>query len=193
VKPSIDVTTLTSQETSQAFNDAAPFLQRHTYPQQLRRLHINIDLDFPNHLRLVVVHSEYYHELYTFSESTLRDVSAPPRPQAATMPASAPTNSLQTAEPAAAAPMSTFFSSPSSIFRVFSGLFSHVHPMPLSRAASLTSLTGMQVLPPSNEASEGSKAGSTDENELHLRGGELCPGRFCFIIPCPIPINCCII
>ncbi|KAJ3493967.1 hypothetical protein NLG97_g4387 [Lecanicillium saksenae] len=31
--------------------------------------------------------------------------------------------------------------------------------------------------------------------ELGLRGGhqgETCPGRFCFIIPCPIPINCCI-
>ncbi|KAK8147992.1 hypothetical protein G3M48_000582 [Beauveria asiatica] len=32
------------------------------------------------------------------------------------------------------------------------------------------------------------------EPELGLRGGqgEMCPGRFCFIIPCPIPINCCI-
>lgn len=33
-------------------------------------------------------------------------------------------------------------------------------------------------------------------NTLHLRGGdrsEMCPGRFCFIIPCPIPCDCCII
>lgn len=28
--------------------------------------------------------------------------------------------------------------------------------------------------------------------ELHLRGGEMCPGRFCFIIPCPLPCNCCV-
>ncbi|MCJ1334276.1 hypothetical protein MMC10_010984 [Thelotrema lepadinum] len=29
--------------------------------------------------------------------------------------------------------------------------------------------------------------------ELHLRGGDLCPGRFCFCIPCPIPCDFCII
>ncbi|KAG9258476.1 uncharacterized protein F5Z01DRAFT_198408 [Emericellopsis atlantica] len=36
----------------------------------------------------------------------------------------------------------------------------------------------------------------TDEPEMNLRGGEdcggWCRGRFCFIIPCPIPINCCV-
>lgn len=36
-----------------------------------------------------------------------------------------------------------------------------------------------------------------DEPEMNLRGGEegrgMCPGRFCFIIPCPLPCNCCII
>lgn len=36
-----------------------------------------------------------------------------------------------------------------------------------------------------------------DEPEMQLRGGQEgrgpCPGRFCFIIPCPIPCNCCII
>lgn len=35
------------------------------------------------------------------------------------------------------------------------------------------------------------------EPELNLRGGKDCDGhcrgRFCFIIPCPIPINCCVI
>lgn len=32
------------------------------------------------------------------------------------------------------------------------------------------------------------------EERGRLRGGgEACPGRFCFIIPCPIPCNCCII
>ncbi|CRK18845.1 hypothetical protein VD0002_g4079 [Verticillium dahliae] len=33
---------------------------------------------------------------------------------------------------------------------------------------------------------------SADESELTLRGGEACPGRFCFIIPCPIPCNFCV-
>ncbi|KAK3316774.1 hypothetical protein B0H66DRAFT_305523 [Apodospora peruviana] len=31
---------------------------------------------------------------------------------------------------------------------------------------------------------------------LGLRGGDrggCCPGRFCFIIPCPLPCDCCII
>ncbi|SPJ75328.1 uncharacterized protein FTOL_05059 [Fusarium torulosum] len=35
------------------------------------------------------------------------------------------------------------------------------------------------------------------EPELSLRGGEdcggWCRGRFCFLIPCPIPIKCCVI
>ncbi|KAH7361018.1 hypothetical protein BKA65DRAFT_494481 [Rhexocercosporidium sp. MPI-PUGE-AT-0058] len=32
-----------------------------------------------------------------------------------------------------------------------------------------------------------------EREEVRMRGGELCPGRFCFIIPCPLPCNCCII
>ncbi|CAK7205214.1 hypothetical protein SEUCBS139899_007981 [Sporothrix eucalyptigena] len=34
-----------------------------------------------------------------------------------------------------------------------------------------------------------------DSHEATLRGGrsEACPGRFCFIIPCPIPCDFCII
>ncbi|KAK4191050.1 hypothetical protein QBC35DRAFT_448665 [Podospora australis] len=34
------------------------------------------------------------------------------------------------------------------------------------------------------------------ESELGLRGGNrggLCPGRFCFCVPCPLPCDCCII
>ncbi|KAH7310467.1 hypothetical protein B0I35DRAFT_481784 [Stachybotrys elegans] len=35
------------------------------------------------------------------------------------------------------------------------------------------------------------------ESDVNLRGGEnrggCCPGRFCFIIPCPLPCDCCII
>ncbi|KAH6695007.1 hypothetical protein F5X68DRAFT_27891 [Plectosphaerella plurivora] len=34
-----------------------------------------------------------------------------------------------------------------------------------------------------------------NEPELGLRGGrdgEMCPGRFCFIIPCPLPCNFCV-
>ncbi|KUI63739.1 hypothetical protein VM1G_10507 [Cytospora mali] len=34
------------------------------------------------------------------------------------------------------------------------------------------------------------------DTDAGLRGGDrggMCPGRFCFIIPCPIPCDCCII
>ncbi|RDW95138.1 hypothetical protein BP5796_00901 [Coleophoma crateriformis] len=34
---------------------------------------------------------------------------------------------------------------------------------------------------------------AAESEEMHLRGGEACPGRFCFIIPCPLPCNFCII
>ncbi|CAG8949991.1 hypothetical protein HYFRA_00004323 [Hymenoscyphus fraxineus] len=37
------------------------------------------------------------------------------------------------------------------------------------------------------------QANQKAEEQVHLRGGELCPGRFCFIIPCPLPCHCCII
>ena len=36
----------------------------------------------------------------------------------------------------------------------------------------------------------------SQESTVGLRGGHrggLCPGRFCFIIPCPIPCDCCVI
>ncbi|KAK4654210.1 hypothetical protein QC762_000335 [Podospora pseudocomata] len=35
-----------------------------------------------------------------------------------------------------------------------------------------------------------------EDSEVGLRGGDrggCCPGRFCFIIPCPLPCDCCII
>ncbi|KAK0707723.1 hypothetical protein B0H67DRAFT_321397 [Lasiosphaeris hirsuta] len=34
------------------------------------------------------------------------------------------------------------------------------------------------------------------ESDIGLRGGDrggMCPGRFCFCIPCPIPCDCCFI
>ncbi|KAL2751814.1 hypothetical protein ACRALDRAFT_1066305 [Sodiomyces alcalophilus JCM 7366] len=46
---------------------------------------------------------------------------------------------------------------------------------------------GMELQKPSQSTS--------DEPELKLRGGrngEMCPGRFCFIIPCPLPCNFCV-
>ncbi|EGX89875.1 hypothetical protein CCM_08128 [Cordyceps militaris CM01] len=50
--------------------------------------------------------------------------------------------------------------------------------------------------PVRHQAMDAQKPHADTENtepELGLRGGgETCPGRFCFIIPCPIPINCCI-
>ncbi|KAK3401486.1 hypothetical protein B0T20DRAFT_116118 [Sordaria brevicollis] len=35
-----------------------------------------------------------------------------------------------------------------------------------------------------------------DDSNIGLRGGDrggMCPGRFCFCIPCPIPCDCCFI
>ncbi|OAA56721.1 hypothetical protein SPI_07728 [Niveomyces insectorum RCEF 264] len=34
-----------------------------------------------------------------------------------------------------------------------------------------------------------------DAESVHLRGGrsEMCPGRFCFIVPCPLPCDFCVI
>ncbi|KAK1774844.1 hypothetical protein QBC45DRAFT_336595 [Copromyces sp. CBS 386.78] len=35
-----------------------------------------------------------------------------------------------------------------------------------------------------------------DDATIGLRGGDrggMCPGRFCFCIPCPIPCDCCFI
>ncbi|KAI1257367.1 hypothetical protein MGN70_000407 [Eutypa lata] len=35
-----------------------------------------------------------------------------------------------------------------------------------------------------------------EEPTVGLRGGDrggCCPGRFCFIIPCPLPCDCCVI
>ncbi|KAG9241030.1 hypothetical protein BJ878DRAFT_522737 [Calycina marina] len=43
------------------------------------------------------------------------------------------------------------------------------------------------------QTTEAQSAQAEQQEELHLRGGEACPGRFCFIIPCPIPCNFCII
>ncbi|KAL2148943.1 hypothetical protein VTH82DRAFT_1629 [Thermothelomyces myriococcoides] len=35
----------------------------------------------------------------------------------------------------------------------------------------------------------------SETDPMSLRGGRssLCPGRFCFCIPCPLPCDCCII
>ncbi|CZR50487.1 uncharacterized protein PAC_00360 [Phialocephala subalpina] len=40
------------------------------------------------------------------------------------------------------------------------------------------------------------QAKESQDQEMRLRGGDrggMCPGRFCFIIPCPLPCDCCII
>ncbi|KAK4159298.1 hypothetical protein QBC43DRAFT_304740 [Cladorrhinum sp. PSN259] len=51
------------------------------------------------------------------------------------------------------------------------------------------------VQPPAPQAMDPQKP--HPENEMMgLRGGDrggLCPGRFCFCVPCPLPCDCCII
>ncbi|CAG7558744.1 unnamed protein product [Fusarium equiseti] len=51
--------------------------------------------------------------------------------------------------------------------------------------------------PKAHQPMDAQKPQDASEPDLNLRGGEdcggWCRGRFCCIIPCPIPINCCII
>ncbi|KAG9228256.1 hypothetical protein BJ875DRAFT_490052 [Amylocarpus encephaloides] len=54
-----------------------------------------------------------------------------------------------------------------------------------TQPAAQESMTSQPV-----SAEEQNKA---NEDKVGMRGGEACPGRFCFIVPCPIPCNCCII
>ncbi|KAJ4145166.1 hypothetical protein LMH87_004024 [Akanthomyces muscarius] len=52
--------------------------------------------------------------------------------------------------------------------------------------------TRHQAMDPQQAHAETADTQNADP-ELGLRGGgETCPGRFCFIIPCPIPCNFCI-
>ncbi|GAB1316301.1 hypothetical protein MFIFM68171_06511 [Madurella fahalii] len=68
--------------------------------------------------------------------------------------------------------------------------------IPLPERARLNAATQQQVVdqPPVFQPMNPQKP--HPESELGLRGGDrggLCPGRFCFCIPCPIPCDCCII
>ncbi|KAK3995714.1 hypothetical protein QBC44DRAFT_319273 [Cladorrhinum sp. PSN332] len=52
------------------------------------------------------------------------------------------------------------------------------------------------VQPPALQAMNPQKPHPENEMMMGLRGGQrgrLCPGRFCFCVPCPIPCDCCII
>ncbi|KAF5973221.1 hypothetical protein FBULB1_8416 [Fusarium bulbicola] len=53
------------------------------------------------------------------------------------------------------------------------------------------------VQPRADQPTDTQQLQENAEPELGLRGGEdcdgWCRGRFCFIIPCPIPIKCCFI
>ncbi|TVY17702.1 hypothetical protein LARI1_G003236 [Lachnellula arida] len=48
-------------------------------------------------------------------------------------------------------------------------------------------------LDPTSQSTTQEQAKESQEQEVHMRGGDMCPGRFCFIIPCPIPCDFCII
>ncbi|KAK0100447.1 hypothetical protein ONS95_008397 [Cadophora gregata] len=51
----------------------------------------------------------------------------------------------------------------------------------------------MQPTLPSPNTTAKDREQEAEREEVRMRGGEMCPGRFCFIIPCPLPCNCCII
>ncbi|EHK21062.1 uncharacterized protein TRIVIDRAFT_111930 [Trichoderma virens Gv29-8] len=49
--------------------------------------------------------------------------------------------------------------------------------------------------PNSHPAMDAQQPHPETKDDVNMRGGDdgdCCPGRFCFIIPCPIPIDCCI-
>ncbi|KAG7531838.1 hypothetical protein FFLO_04064 [Filobasidium floriforme] len=53
----------------------------------------------------------------------------------------------------------------------------------------------MSSMQPTADALHASEEQRKEEEALRLRGGgfnDVCPGRFCFIIPCPIPCNFCV-
>ncbi|KAI4869202.1 hypothetical protein F4820DRAFT_407544 [Hypoxylon rubiginosum] len=57
------------------------------------------------------------------------------------------------------------------------------------QAIHTTQPTALQAMDPQRPQPEQPEFGG-------LRGGDrggCCPGRFCFIIPCPLPCDCCII
>ncbi|TVY75888.1 hypothetical protein LSUE1_G007436 [Lachnellula suecica] len=72
-----------------------------------------------------------------------------------------------------------------------------------SSATSATSAANLQTaqpaapqsmtLDPTSQSTTQAQAKESQDQEVHMRGGDACPGRFCFIIPCPIPCNFCII
>jgi len=49
--------------------------------------------------------------------------------------------------------------------------------------------------PPASQPMNPQKPHPESDAQLGLRGGrsDLCPGRFCFCVPCPLPCDCCII
>ncbi|TVY56709.1 hypothetical protein LCER1_G002737 [Lachnellula cervina] len=74
---------------------------------------------------------------------------------------------------------------------------------PSNNKTSATSAGNLQTVQPATTQSMSldltsqpttqEQAKESQEQEVHMRGGEMCPGRFCFIIPCPLPCNFCII
>jgi len=68
-------------------------------------------------------------------------------------------------------------------------------PVPAAAHTKEAKVEDVQPLPAQGMVPEQKKA-RAEEEEMNLRGGgdgEMCPGRFCFIIPCPLPCNFCII
>ncbi|KUI57449.1 hypothetical protein VP1G_04786 [Cytospora mali] len=75
-------------------------------------------------------------------------------------------------------------------------------PITEQSAPAVNGQTAAPTAPPAVQASQPRLSEPMDpqrphvETDARLRGGDrggMCPGRFCFIIPCPIPCDFCII
>ncbi|KUJ23993.1 uncharacterized protein LY89DRAFT_679257 [Mollisia scopiformis] len=76
---------------------------------------------------------------------------------------------------------------------------------PSNENQSTTPQANLQTTPPTtpqsmtlnpSQSTTPAQAKESQDQEMRIRGGDrggMCPGRFCFIIPCPLPCDCCII
>ncbi|PMD19615.1 hypothetical protein NA56DRAFT_646939 [Hyaloscypha hepaticicola] len=76
---------------------------------------------------------------------------------------------------------------------------------PANENTTSTSSTNLQTTQPvapqamtldPSQTTSPAQAKTSQEQEMRMRGGDrggACPGRFCFIIPCPFPCDFCII
>ncbi|KAH7235562.1 hypothetical protein BKA59DRAFT_484921 [Fusarium tricinctum] len=74
--------------------------------------------------------------------------------------------------------------------------FTRSEPVAQSVIADDTTMSTEMTQPKTHQPMDPQKPQPDDGPLLNLRGGNRggpCPGRFCFIVPCPLPCDCCVI